>query len=199
MLEDQAVISRSKDRGRASLGVSQISGLGNDNRATPSPSPSRSNSYSNNSSAAEVQRILAEAEARYEAKASDLRFKIRSLENERNEAEEEWAAKLQERVRELDRLRRMVTEKESDFADSLKTRKEKEALIEEQAEARRAGEREMKMLKAQIEEAKEDVSTAAETEVRLISFGKLAQIGCSGSPGRSSLQYKWKYRHFRVS
>ncbi len=161
MLEDSASSSRPKDRGRATLGF----GLFDGNRGTPSPSPSRSNSYSNANSAAEVQRVLAEAEARSEAKLADLRFKIRSLENERNEAEEEWAAKLQDRMSELEKLRRTITEKESEYAESLRTRKEKEGMIEEQEEARRAVEREMKSLRAEIESAKADVSVAADAEV----------------------------------
>lgn len=161
MLED-TTSSRHKDKGRATLGF----GLADGGRGTPSPSPSRSNSYSNNTSAAEVQRVLAEAETRFEAKLADMRFKIRSLESERNEAEEEWAAKLQERVGELEKLRRTVTEKESEYAESLRTRRGKEAMIEEQQEAKRAVEREMKALRAQVEEAKDDVSIAAEAEVR---------------------------------
>ena len=96
MLEDSSNSSR-PSRGRATLGIGPVDGT----RGTPSPSPSRSNSYNNSTSASEVQRLLAEAEARSEAKLADLRFKIRSLEHERNEAEEEWATKLQERLDEL--------------------------------------------------------------------------------------------------
>jgi len=161
MLEDSASSSRPKDRGRTSLGF----GLTDGGRGTPSPSPARTSSYSNNTSAAEVQRLLAEAEARFETKLSDLRYKIRSLEKERNEAEEEWATKLQERVREQERLRRTIAEKESEYTESLRSRREKESLIEGQEEARLGVEKDMKALRAQLEAAKGDVSVAAEAEV----------------------------------
>ena len=182
MLEDTASGSRLKERGRGPTGLGYPDGEG---RGTPSPSRSRANSntYPNTTSAAEVQRLLAQAEARSEAKLSDLRFKIRSLENERNEAEEEWAAKLQERVRELEKLRRTVTEKESEFTDSVRTRREKEAMIEEQQEARRAVEREVKGLRAKVEEARGDTMVAADAEVghRLIPVNRADRAAASCS------------------
>lgn len=125
--------------------------------ASPSPGPA--------SSPVEVQRLLAQAEARSEARISDLRNKIRSLESERNDAEEEWAAKLSERVRELEKLRRVISEKESESAESARTRRDKERLIDEAEEARKGVEREMKALRAEVEEAKAGVSIAAEAEV----------------------------------
>jgi hypothetical protein len=113
----------------------------------------------------EVQRLLADAEAKSEAKISDLRNKILSLEGERNDAEEEWAAKLSERVRELEKLRRVIAEKESESVDSLRTRRDKERLIEEAEEARKGVEREMKALRAEVDEARSSVVLAAEAEV----------------------------------
>jgi chromosome segregation ATPase len=166
MLEEGAAVSsrpaEANDRGRSLLGVGLPDG-GNLSR-----SPSRSGSYSQ-TSAGEVQRLLAEAESRSEAKLSDLRFKIRSLEKERNEAEEEWAVKLQERVHELEKLRRVIAEKEGEYAESLRKRDEKDARIAEGNEARKVLEKEIKGLKAKIEEMKEDVEVAADGEVRPVT------------------------------
>lgn len=163
MLEEGAAVSNrpaeANDRGRSLLGVGLPDGV------SLSRSPSRSGSYSQ-TSAGEVQRLLAEAESRSEAKLSDLRFKIRSLEKERNEAEEEWGAKLQERVHELEKLRRVIAEKEGEYAESLRKRDEKDARIAEGNETRKALEKEIKGLKAKIEEMKEDVEVAADGEVR---------------------------------
>jgi chromosome segregation ATPase len=156
VLEDQ-LSSKADFRGR--LGVNVRSA-----RDTPSPSPSRQNSY-DATSAAEVQRLLAEAESRAEVKISDLRAKIRSLESERNDAEEEWSNKLQERARESDKLRRAIAEKDTEYNDVLRTSREREERAEE-AEGRRKGlERELNALKAKIEEAKGDMSTSADAEV----------------------------------
>ena len=151
-LESRAIVEESPRAGRTS----------HLNIRAASPSPSRT------SSPMEVQRLLADAEARAEAKISDLRNKIHSLEKERNEAEEEWAGKLSERVRELEKLRRAITEKEGEYAESLKSRKEKEKVIEEAELVRKGIEKEMRALKAEVEQAKADVSVAAEAEV---SFG----------------------------
>jgi chromosome segregation ATPase len=160
VLEDQ-LNSTSKSDIRGRLGVNARSA-----RDTPSPSPSRQNSY-DPTSAGEVQRLLAEAESRAEVKISDLKAKIRSLENERNDAEEEWANKLQERVRESEKLRRAMAEKDTEYNDVLRTSREREEQAEE-AEGRRKGlERELNALKAKVEEAKGDMSTSADAEVSL--------------------------------
>ncbi|KAK1925787.1 hypothetical protein DB88DRAFT_485114 [Papiliotrema laurentii] len=137
-------------------GRSYMGGLASRN---VSPSPARGTS-----SPIEVQRLLADAEAKAEAKISDLRNKVHALEMERNEAEEEWAAKLSERVRELEKLRRVITEKEGEYAESLRSRQEKERVIEEAEAAKRAVEKEMKALRAEVEEAKANVTVAAEAE-----------------------------------
>lgn len=162
LLEDQlnsatTPNARSDARGRLTAGARSA-------RDTPSPSPSRQNSYSA-SSAAEVQRLLAEAESRSEAKMADLRHKIRSLENERNDAEEEWANKLQERVRESEKLRRAIAEKDTEYNDVLRTSREKEHQIGEAEERRKGLERELNALRTKVEEAKGDMSTSADAEV----------------------------------
>ena len=155
LLEDPSALL-TPNRGRQAL-----PGYLNDGARSVSPSSNRAGS----SSAIEVQRLVAEAEARAEVKLSDLRNKIRTLEKERNDAEEEWATKLGERVRELEKLRRDVQEKEMEYAESLRTRRDKERLIDQGEEAKRSVEKEVRALKAQIEESKEDIAVAAEAEV----------------------------------
>jgi chromosome segregation ATPase len=160
-----------------------------------SPSPSRGAASS--PSPMEVQRLLAEAEARSEAKISDLRNKILSLEGERNDAEEEWAAKLSERVRELEKLRRVIAEKESESADSLRSRRDKERLIDEAEEARKEVEREMKALRTEVEEARASISLAAEAEVsRCQEVWPGAETDSSALHGKSLLFCR---RRFRIS
>ena len=178
VLEDQ-LNSTSKSDIRGRLGVNVRSA-----RDTPSPSPSRQNSY-DATSAGEVQRLLAEAESRAEVKISDLKAKIRSLENERNDAEEEWANKLQERIRESEKLRRAMAEKDTEYNDVLRTSREREEQAEE-AEGRRKGlERELNALKAKVEEAKGDMSTSADAEVSISDMLDV-MLTCSDLPEKKS-------------
>lgn len=166
--------------------------------SSPSPSLSRQNS-GNSTSPVDVKRLLAEAEARSEARVSDLRFKIRSLENERNEAEEEWAVKLQERVRELEKLRRMVQEKESEFAESLRTRQEKEARIKEEEDLKRGLERQIKVLKATLEEAKGETMAAGDVEVRCARVVEMAADFSRNQQEKKSPPFTSKSRPSRPS
>jgi predicted nuclease with TOPRIM domain len=136
--------------------------------ASPSPSPARSrrNSVSlSGPSPAEVQRIVADAEARAEAKLNDMRSRIRALEKERNDLEEEWGTKLQERVRELEGLKRRIHEKESEYDESLSKVREVEGRVGEGVEQRKRLEKEIQGLKDKVEEMAEDVATAQESEV----------------------------------
>ena len=160
MLEDQAVTAASRTstpgRGRALLANGST-------HASPSPSPAGRDPAT---SAAEVQRLLADAEQKAEAKVSELRGRIRLLERERNEVEEEWAAKVGERVREVEKLRRVVLEKENEHADTLRVVKEREAAIEAKEAQRKEVERSLLAMETQIQDAKADVAVAAEAEVR---------------------------------
>lgn len=113
---------------------------------------------------------MAEAESRAEAKLSDLRFRVRSLEKERNEQEEEFGQKLQERVFELEKLKRAIQEKEGEIAESdQKVELEKSRTVEE-AQKRLKVEKELKGMMASLEEAKEDIATAQEGEVSRSMF-----------------------------
>jgi chromosome segregation ATPase len=139
-------------------------GLGLGVPSNVSRSPSRHNSTTQ--TAEEVQRLLAEADAKAEAKMSDLRFRIRTLESERNELEEEWAQKVQERVREVERVRRGVLEKENEVNEEKRRYMELEAKLAAAEESRRVVEREVKALKARMEEDQEGVIAAEDAEVR---------------------------------
>ncbi|WVQ96616.1 hypothetical protein IAU59_003721 [Kwoniella sp. CBS 9459] len=161
LLEDGMRDSRRPSRGALGLGAPDESFS-----PSPSASPSRRSSFNNGggASSSEVQRLLSEAEARSESKLSDLRFKIRSLETERNEIEEEWATKLGERVRELEKLRRQVQEKEMEYAESIRSIEDRERRIQDSDERARGLERELIRLKTKIEEGKGDVAVALEAE-----------------------------------
>ena len=157
LLEEQLNAKSDHGGGGGRRGRLEVASRG----GTPSPSPSRQNS------GVDVQRLLAEAEQRSEAKMSDLRFKIRSLENERNETEEEWANKLQDRVRELEKLRRVITEKEGEYADALRDGRDKDGRAAEAEERYKGLERELASLKAKMLAAEGDTAASADVEVSL--------------------------------
>ena len=78
------------------------------------------------SSAEEIAQILSETEGKYEARIGDLRSKMRALEKERHAAEDEWSRNLQERGRELERLRGIVEGKDREYAESVRGKTEME-------------------------------------------------------------------------
>jgi TolA-binding protein len=134
--------------------------------ASPSPSPSRQNS-NGGSSSSEVSRLLAEAETRAEARLSDLRFKVRSLEKERNDQEEEFGQKLQERVFEIEKLKRGIQEREGQVGEADQRVELEKTRTAGEVEKRMKVEKELRGMMARLEEAKEDVATAQEGEVSI--------------------------------
>lgn len=131
---------------------------------TDSLSPIR-NSTLSGAGPMEIQRLLAESESRAESKLSDLRARIRALECERNELEEEWAGKMQERVKELEKMRRVLLDKEKEHARSLEGLRERESRIQEVEQKTRDLEAEISRMKLRMEEVEGDKAVAAESEV----------------------------------
>ncbi|OCF72806.1 hypothetical protein I204_06035 [Kwoniella mangroviensis CBS 8886] len=155
LLEDS---SSSNQRNQLGLGLPNGSPSG-------SPMGSRRNSTSNKSTGGvDIQKLLSEAEAKSESKLSDLRFKIKSLELERNEIEEEWSVKLQERIRELEKLRRQIQEKDMEVNDTLRGLQERESKIQDGEERVKSLEKELIKLKGKLEQGKGDIQVAVEAE-----------------------------------
>lgn len=88
-------------------------------------------SSSATTSAEEVTRLLVETEGKYEGRLSELRHRIRSLEKERAESEEEWSRNLSEKTKELDRLRRDLGLKAKETNENAEKGKSHEARISE--------------------------------------------------------------------
>lgn len=96
---------------------------------------------SSRASTEELARILSETESKYETKISELRQKLRALEKDRQEVEDEWSKNLQERNRELERLRGIVGGKDKEYANSISTKN----AMEEQIEALKADNRKLRL------------------------------------------------------
>ncbi|KAK4691815.1 hypothetical protein P7C70_g9261, partial [Phenoliferia sp. Uapishka_3] len=78
-----------------------------------------------------TRRLLVEAEARYEGKLRDLEVRSRQLEKDRMETEEEMGRNLQERLKEVERMREIIVRKEVEYADSVHRSREREKRIEQ--------------------------------------------------------------------
>ncbi|SCV69057.1 BQ2448_2077 [Microbotryum intermedium] len=107
------------------------------------------------------RRALADAEARHEQKVKDLETRIRELETDRIETDEEWDRNLQERLKEVERMRLAMAQKDVDYAESVHLMNERETKIEE-------GEKQRKELLAQLFKAERLLKALKEENEKLI-------------------------------
>ncbi|GJJ08777.1 hypothetical protein Clacol_002996 [Clathrus columnatus] len=119
---------------------------------------STSSTSFSHTSAEELARILSETENRYELKLSEVRTRVRRLEKERQEAEDEWSRNLQERSRELERLRTLLNSKESEYSEFIRMKAEmQDQILQLQTENR----------KLQLQkEVEDDVLTSLQKDIQ---------------------------------
>ncbi|EJD55611.1 hypothetical protein AURDEDRAFT_109873 [Auricularia subglabra TFB-10046 SS5] len=115
----------------------------------------------------DVARFLREAEGKAEARLSDLRERMRALERERNESEEEWARNLTERGREIERLRRLVGEKDGEYEESVRGMREREKKIGELEDVNAGLRRDMDDLRVEVAKVREQLEARGEVETSL--------------------------------
>jgi predicted nuclease with TOPRIM domain len=93
---------------RNSLLVDELDELRNGSRlSTHSPTPGP-----------EVARLLSEAEGRFEGRLSEIRMRLRAVEKERSEAEEDWNKTLADRGKEIEKLRFALRQAEDKWLES---------------------------------------------------------------------------------
>ncbi|KAG8872196.1 hypothetical protein FRB97_007889 [Tulasnella sp. 331] len=137
-------------------------------------------------SPAELARLLSEAEGKYEVRLSDMREKVRTMEKERNESEEEWSRNLSERGKEIERLKRLMADKEREFRDKARDFSESESRIAalerrvvemtlEGEELRKAGEVTMRELEHAREAEVSSKEDKQEVSVRLATLERQAE------------------------
>lgn len=98
---------------------------------------------------AELARLLSDAEGRFEARLSELRAKIRTMEKERNESEEEWSRNMLERSKEVEKWKKALADKEAEYRVRTAAWEESETRIG-------ALERDLKHLKAEREQLEQN-------------------------------------------
>lgn len=113
----------------------------------------------------DVARFLREAEGKYEARLGDLRERMRALEKERNESEEEWSRNLTERSREVERLRRLVGEKDGEYDESVRGMREREKKISELEAVNTSLRQELDEVRAEVSKLQDAVEASKELEV----------------------------------
>jgi chromosome segregation ATPase len=113
-----------------------------------------------------TRRLLAEAEARHVAKVRDLESLAKQLQKDRRETEDEMGRNLQERLKEVERLRAALAKKDVDYAESVQSSQKRELRIEEAEKARGELEKRLKKVEAALEQVRDEAETAKQAEVR---------------------------------
>jgi len=80
--------------------------------------------------AGELAALLSETTSRHEVRLAELRNRMRTLELERAEAEENWSRTLQQRAEENERLRGIITIKDREFKDALDGRRARDEVVQ---------------------------------------------------------------------
>ncbi len=114
-----------------------------------------------------VRRLLAEAEARHEAKIRDLTARARGMEKERQEAADEASKQLAERLKEVERMRETIAQKDKEYEQSVSSAKVSEGKIADAEKRRTAVEKELKEVKGLLASVKEDQAEGVRTEAGL--------------------------------
>ncbi|BGP29884.1 hypothetical protein JCM10296v2_001633 [Rhodotorula toruloides] len=103
-----------------------------------------------------TRRLLEEAEARHAIKVRDLETRAAQLEKDRRETEDEMGRNLQERLKEVERLRAALAQKDVDFAESVQNRQKREKEIEEAQKAKADLEARLKKVEAALDRVRDE-------------------------------------------
>ena len=113
-----------------------------------------------------TRRLLEEAEERHSARMRDLEARARQLEKDRRETEDEMGRNLQDRLREVERLRAALAKKDVDYAESVQNTQKREKEIEAAQKARFDLEKRLKAVETSLENLREEAARAQQAEVR---------------------------------
>ncbi|GAA98225.1 uncharacterized protein L969DRAFT_93167 [Mixia osmundae IAM 14324] len=119
------------------------------------------------SDGAQHLRKAADIEARHLIKVAALETQITRLERDRADAEEEMAGRLQERLRETDRLRQEIARRDAYSVESEQTRRERQTAHEETEEKLRQAIARSQSFEQHTVKLRQDAQTAIEKEGRL--------------------------------
>lgn len=117
---------------------------------------------------ANTRRLLGEAETRHEGKIRELATRAKQLEKERQETEEEMGKNLQDRMREVERMRQQISQKDLDYAEAMRSRGVRDEKIEETEAKTRELMNKLSAAEALAEHHSSEATTATRAEVRTL-------------------------------
>ncbi|GAA5842849.1 hypothetical protein JCM5353_003713 [Sporobolomyces roseus] len=112
-----------------------------------------------------ARKLLAETEARHEARIRDLEARSKQLEKDRQETEEEMGRNMQDRLKEVERMRAALAQKDLDYAESVQNSQKREATIAEAEKAKADLEKRLKNVEEMLKSVKDDADKAINAEV----------------------------------
>jgi len=116
-----------------------------------------------------ARKLLAETEARHEARIRELEARSKQLEKDRQETEEEMGRNMQDRLKEVERMRAALAQKDLDYAESVQNSQKREATIAEAEKAKADLEKRLKNVEEMLKSVKDDADKAINAEVRYLS------------------------------
>lgn len=122
---------------------------------------------------ANTRRLLGETEARHEAKLKELALRAKQLEKDRQETEAEMGSNLQERMREVERMRQEIIQKDIDYAEATRTRVDRDTKIEEAEALKQDLASKLSAAEAMLEHSREETVRLIQMEVSLIDLNFL--------------------------
>ncbi|KAM0792100.1 hypothetical protein ACM66B_004804 [Microbotryomycetes sp. NB124-2] len=111
-----------------------------------------------------ARRLLAEQEARHEAKVRDLEARARQLDKDRQDVEEEMGRNLQDRLKEVERMRAQLAQKDVEYAESVHSMRLREERIEQADKEKAELASKLKNAESMLKEVKLDAEKSARAE-----------------------------------
>ncbi|GAA5877488.1 hypothetical protein JCM16303_003352 [Sporobolomyces ruberrimus] len=112
-----------------------------------------------------ARKLLAETEARYELRIRELEARSKQLEKDRHETEEEMGRNMQDRLKEVERMRAALAQKDLDYAESVQNSQKREAKITEAEKAKTDLEKRLKNVEEMLKSVKDDADKAINAEI----------------------------------
>jgi len=141
-----------------------------------------------------ARKLLAETEARYESRIRELELRSKQLEKDRRETEEEMGRNMQDRLKEVERMRAALAQKDLDYAESVQNSQKREAKIAEAEKAKGELEKRLVNIEEMLKSVKEDADKAINAEVGSRSLYSISPINTdrySHCLNRSPFEKNW--------
>lgn len=117
-----------------------------------------------------TRRLLLEAEARHETNVRDMEARARQSEVDRQETEEEMGRNLQDRLKEVERMRQQIVQKDVDYAESIRLQQQRDEKIQVAEAERAALNGKLEGMKTTLADLRDEILKASGAEVSPLSI-----------------------------